>query len=173
MINFDNLGNGRMKKARAEKKLTQEQLAEIVGITPSHMSCIERAKAMPSLDAFIAICNVLEVSADAMLADYVRRSDSDKYIKSIIIGKLDQCSGKNASDSRKDHRCDDRRGKVGDKRAPNMGALFYYRCVSIKACNLLYASVPFDLSNAGSSAGRTISGDSNNTIHIVYRWYPK
>lgn len=43
----------RIKEAREAKGFTQEQLAEIVGLSPTHMSVIERGVKAPKLETFI------------------------------------------------------------------------------------------------------------------------
>ncbi len=65
-IDYTDIGK-RIKQKRIEKNYTQEQLAELVNIGPSHMSHLEGGKTVPSMDVFIALCNVLEVSADELL----------------------------------------------------------------------------------------------------------
>ena len=65
-IDYSDIGQ-RIKIKRVEKGLTQEKLAELVGIGPSHMSHLESGKTVASLDVFIALCNVLECSADELL----------------------------------------------------------------------------------------------------------
>lgn len=64
----------RIKIAREAKNLTQEDLAEIVDLSPTHMSVIERGVKVPKLDTFVAIANALDVSADALLIDVVTHS---------------------------------------------------------------------------------------------------
>ena len=61
----------RIKAAREAKKLTQEELAALVDLSPSHISVIERGLKIPNLDSFVAIANVLQVSADSLLLDVV------------------------------------------------------------------------------------------------------
>ena len=61
----------RIKAAREEKNLTQEDLAALVEISPTHVSVIERGTKIPRMDTFVAIANVLEVSADSLLVDVV------------------------------------------------------------------------------------------------------
>jgi transcriptional regulator with XRE-family HTH domain len=65
-IDYSDIGQ-RIKQKRMEKGLTQEKLAELVGIGPSHMSHLESGKTVASMDVFIAICNVLECSSDELL----------------------------------------------------------------------------------------------------------
>ena len=81
----------RIKAARERVHLTQEQLAEIVDISPTHMSVIERGVKTPKLDTFIRIANALGVSADALLQDGVERAnDSIMAELSVRIGRLPQ-----------------------------------------------------------------------------------
>ena len=61
----------RIKAAREAKGLTQEGLAALVDLSPTHMSVIERRLKVPNLDSFVAIANALGVSADALLIDVV------------------------------------------------------------------------------------------------------
>lgn len=46
---------------RRKRKLTQEQLAEMVNVEPNHISNIELAKAGASLDVVFRIADALEV----------------------------------------------------------------------------------------------------------------
>jgi transcriptional regulator with XRE-family HTH domain len=64
----------RIQLARIDKKLTQEQLADRVGLTPSHISIIERGEKATKIDNFVAIANELEVSADSLLVDVLTNS---------------------------------------------------------------------------------------------------
>lgn len=61
----------RIKAAREKKNLTQEDLAALIDISPTHVSVIERGTKIPRMDTFVAIANVLEVSADSLLIDVV------------------------------------------------------------------------------------------------------
>ena len=69
---MDNQAVGkRIRNARVAKGLTQEQLAEMAGLSPNHISVLERGIKSPQLDSFVSVCNALGVSADAMLIDVV------------------------------------------------------------------------------------------------------
>jgi transcriptional regulator with XRE-family HTH domain len=59
----------RIQQVRRERGLTQEQLAEAVGLSPTHLSVIERGAKPTKITNFVAIANVLEVSADELLLD--------------------------------------------------------------------------------------------------------
>ena len=61
----------RIKAAREKKQLTQEQLAELVDLSPMHVSVIERGIKLPKLETLINIANILDVSADTLLQDVV------------------------------------------------------------------------------------------------------
>ena len=81
----------RIKEARERAHLTQEKLAEIVDISPTHMSVIERGVKTPKLDTFVRIANALGVSADELLqggVDHVNESIIAEL--SIRIGNLPQ-----------------------------------------------------------------------------------
>ncbi len=64
----------RIKAARERKHYTQEDLAAIVDLSPTHVSVIERGVKPPKLATLVAIANALEVSADTLLQDVVERS---------------------------------------------------------------------------------------------------
>ena len=67
----------RIQNARRNARMTQEELAAILGCTPQHLSAIERGTKTPRLDTFIMIANTLHVSADALLMDVLTHpSDS-------------------------------------------------------------------------------------------------
>ena len=81
----------RIKAARERVHLTQEQLAEIVDISPTHMSVIERGVKTPKLDTFVRIANALGVSTDALLQDVVVPANESILAElSVRIGRLPQ-----------------------------------------------------------------------------------
>lgn len=64
------LGN-RIRDAREKRHLTQEMLSEIVDISPTHMSVLERGVKGMKLSTFIEIANALDVSPDELLQDQI------------------------------------------------------------------------------------------------------
>lgn len=50
----------RIKSAREAKNLTQEELAALVNLSPTHVSVIERGLKVTKLDTFVAIANALD-----------------------------------------------------------------------------------------------------------------
>ncbi len=58
--------NKKMKIARIEKDLSQEQLAELIGATRQTVSMIEAGKFNPSLQLCLAICKALGKTLDEL-----------------------------------------------------------------------------------------------------------
>lgn len=82
------IGN-RIKIMRERANLTQEQLAELVDISPTHMSVIERGVKTPKLDTFVRIANALGVSADVLLQDVVDHANESILSElSAAIGRM-------------------------------------------------------------------------------------
>ena len=73
LVDLSAIGS-RIKVARERKHFTQEDLAAIVELSPTHISVIERGVKPPKLATLIAIANALDVSADTLLQDVVGRS---------------------------------------------------------------------------------------------------
>ena len=61
-----------IKHARLDCGLTQEALAERVGISWNYLGAIEREVKTPKLTTLVRIINVLEVSADDVMLDVLR-----------------------------------------------------------------------------------------------------
>lgn len=81
----------RIKVAREKKKITQEELAELLGMSTTHISVIERGVKPPKLETFIRIANVLDVSSDYLLMDIIDNpADVVAGEISEIITKLSQ-----------------------------------------------------------------------------------
>ena len=57
----------RIKAARKGARLTQEQLAEIIGISAKNLSFIETGRFGAGLETLVKICTALHVSADSLL----------------------------------------------------------------------------------------------------------
>ena len=81
-INLRRIGR-RLKKAREAKHLTQEELAELLGLSVGYIGMIECGKRVPSLATFLDIISVLEVTADKILCDAVN------YVSSSWLAEYD------------------------------------------------------------------------------------
>lgn len=90
-LNYKLLGK-RIKEARLKNKLTQEDLAEMVGVSSVYISHIEVASSKPSLETLVKICNSLNTTPDYLLFNslYV----SKEYINDEFANLLDNCSPK-------------------------------------------------------------------------------
>lgn len=67
----------RIRTAREAKGMTQEDLAAALELSRNHISVIERGIKAPRLETFVALANILGVSADSLLFDVIdHASDS-------------------------------------------------------------------------------------------------
>ena len=66
MIDYASIGQ-KVKQIRLNKGVTQEQLAEAVGVGVTHISHLETGSGTVSLKVFLAIVNYLECSAGEIL----------------------------------------------------------------------------------------------------------
>ena len=76
----------KIKEQREIKGITQETLAEEVGITANYLGVLERGDKLPKLATFIKIANALKVSADVLLVDVLSVSGSIRatYLETSI-----------------------------------------------------------------------------------------
>lgn len=88
-LNYEELGN-RIKKYRKGMGLSQEHLAELVGVDPSNISHIERARTKVSLPTLVKIANALQVSLDQLTCDSV--GASSYLIQNDIAELLADCT---------------------------------------------------------------------------------
>lgn len=63
------------------RKLRQEDLAEITGLSTNYIGAVERGEKIPSLETFIDILNALSVSADMVLSDVLQEGYQVKATK--------------------------------------------------------------------------------------------
>lgn len=84
----------RIRRIRKAKGLSQEQLAEKVNISTTHMSHIENANTKMSLAIFVKIAEALEIETDALLYDQPRNT-ATKAMDSISQ-TLERCSAREA-----------------------------------------------------------------------------
>lgn len=71
MIDYASIGQ-KVKQIRLSKGVTQEQLAEAVGVGVTHISHLETGSGTVSLKVFLAIVNYLECSADEILCKEIK-----------------------------------------------------------------------------------------------------
>ena len=78
----------KIKSAREDRKLTQERLAEMIGITPGYLSEIENKKTIPSFAIVCSLFKTLNLSLDDII--YHAESNSSRD----IVRLLSQCNEK-------------------------------------------------------------------------------
>ena len=67
MIDYKDFG-ARIRSLRRKRGLTQEELAERIGICASFMGHIERGSRVASLETLVALCNELRASPQELLS---------------------------------------------------------------------------------------------------------
>jgi len=82
------LGNA-IKRARLDKNLTQEKLAELIGITPMHVKQLESERRNPSVDVLYKLVTTLDLSLDTLFSD---NEDKKQEIRNKILLSLGHCS---------------------------------------------------------------------------------
>lgn len=81
-----------IKKARLGKKLTQERLAEMISITPTHLKQLESERRKPSFDVLYKLAYFLDLSLDSLLSNSYGDSDDSQDLRNRINVCLDRCS---------------------------------------------------------------------------------
>lgn len=83
MKNIDYIEIGRkIRQARAEHSYSQEELAELCGISTAFLGHIERGTRAMSLETLVSVSSALNLSLDYLLMDEI--PDNDSVIQSII-----------------------------------------------------------------------------------------
>ena len=88
-MNIYSIGEN-IRKRRQEKKLRQEDLAELCNLSANYIGMIERGEKLPSLKTFIDIVNALEVSADEILCGAVKTGYPERESK--LASRLENVS---------------------------------------------------------------------------------
>ena len=84
-LDFKVIG-ARIQKCRAERKMTQAELAEIIDTNQKHLSRIEGGYHRSTLDAIVAIARALDVSVDYLIADY--NDSSNPSTLQVILDEI-------------------------------------------------------------------------------------
>lgn len=80
----------KVRSFRKSRGLSQEQLAERVGISTTHMSHIETGATKLSLPVLVALAKALEVRTDELLFPSLPKAGNDAREK--ILAVLDTCT---------------------------------------------------------------------------------
>lgn len=65
-MKLDSIGKN-IRKFRVDRKVRQEDLAEMTNLSTAYIGMVERGEKTPSLETFLAIVNALNISADMVL----------------------------------------------------------------------------------------------------------
>ena len=84
-MDYKELGK-RIRKYRKAAHLTQSNLAEIVECSDGHISQIERAVGIPSLETVVRIANALQVSLDQLVVGSLE--EPEKYFLREIAFRI-------------------------------------------------------------------------------------
>lgn len=74
VINFGK----RIQEARLIRNITQEQIAEQCGVTPKHISAIERGTSSGSITLLLNICDYLQITPNSLFVDSFATTKEDK-----------------------------------------------------------------------------------------------
>ena len=83
------LGNT-IRQARLNCKMTQEELAEAVQITPTHLKHIESEHRKPSIEVLFSLASILHFSLDALLLPDADRIHTQKTHE--ILSLISSCT---------------------------------------------------------------------------------
>jgi len=80
----------RLKTLRIKKKLTQQQLADLLGLTKSVISAYENGLRYPAYDVLIKIARIFKVSTDFLLGVEIKREIdtsglTDEQVEALIV----------------------------------------------------------------------------------------
>ena len=83
----------KIKEQRQERGVTQEYIANLLDVNPSHISNIECGRAHPSLTALVQIANILQCSIDCFIGgEYNFTVDEDATtLDEKIMEKIKYC----------------------------------------------------------------------------------
>ena len=73
----------KLRDARKSMGLTQEEVAETLGLAPRYISDIERDKTKGSITTLINLCNMYKVSPTFILRDYLS-SENVEFDESLL-----------------------------------------------------------------------------------------
>lgn len=75
----------KIKEQRVKKNISQEELAEIVDVTPSYISNLERGNRLASLKTTLDIVNALDMSFDYLMLENMKNNSKEIKIDKNLI----------------------------------------------------------------------------------------
>lgn len=93
-IDFMPIGQA-IKKAREAKGMTREQLSEIIGYAPRHIQAIENEGKYPSIELFIQLIQMFDVSVDEYI--FPDKEVKKSSVRRRLDAQLDKLDDKELS----------------------------------------------------------------------------
>lgn len=81
-MDFKEIGK-RIKNRRLELKLTQEELAELVGVSDTYIGAIERTTSKFSIETFVKIAQALRLNSDYLLYGTTAENIDNRFAEII------------------------------------------------------------------------------------------
>lgn len=95
-FDFDFMPIGQaIKKAREARGMTREQLSEIIGYAPRHIQAIENEGKYPSIDLFIQLIQMFDVSVDEYI--FPDKEVKKSSVRRRLDAQLDKLDDKELS----------------------------------------------------------------------------
>ena len=88
-INYYTIGE-RIRHYREENGLSQEELADIIGVSWRHFNYLEHGERKTSIDNLVAIANALKISSNELLVDYLETLP--QKLESEVIDLMNECT---------------------------------------------------------------------------------
>ena len=92
ITNVEQLLGKRIQKIRKSKGYTQQQFAEMVGLSTNYLSDIERGKSSARLDKLVSIINALDCTANDIFCDTLNNGHT--IVSSQLSEKIDKLKPK-------------------------------------------------------------------------------
>ena len=79
----------RLKNARKNKKMTQQELGDKLGVSKVSVCGYEKGSRIPTIDNFVQLLDILEVNADYLLGREIKTVCEDEEEYSVYVAKDD------------------------------------------------------------------------------------
>ncbi len=86
-MNINSVGKY-IKKYRKKKNMSQEKLAEILGLSVPYVSMIEGSQKYPALETLINLANALDVTTDQLLCETLKNEYEIK--RSVMLDEISE-----------------------------------------------------------------------------------
>ncbi|HHV12849.1 MAG TPA: helix-turn-helix transcriptional regulator [Clostridiales bacterium] len=88
ILDYEAIG-ARIREARLMKNMSQEGLAELAGLSTTHMSHIENGSTKVSLPSLVKVANALNVTLDELVCDSIVKGNA--VFESELANTISDC----------------------------------------------------------------------------------